>query len=76
MFAIGAGAIGIGIGDEEFEAAAIKTKPRAGSGKKSACASSAAITSKLGKEELWPIANLELELLPCLIEMTWRGKSK
>ena len=28
---------------------------------------------QLGKEDLWGIANLELELLPCLIEMTWRG---
>ncbi|MAO21993.1 MAG: hypothetical protein CMJ25_14700 [Phycisphaerae bacterium] len=28
---------------------------------------------QLGKEDLWPIANLELDLLPCLIEMTWRG---
>jgi DNA polymerase I-like protein with 3'-5' exonuclease and polymerase domains len=27
----------------------------------------------LGKEDLWPIANLELELLPCLIDMTWTG---
>ena len=27
----------------------------------------------LTKEELWQIANLELELLPCLIDMTWRG---
>ena len=31
------------------------------------------LSIQLGKEELWPIANLELELLPCLIEMTWRG---
>ena len=28
---------------------------------------------QLGKEDLWGIANLELDLLPCLIEMTWRG---
>lgn len=28
---------------------------------------------QLGKEELWPIANLELDLLPCLVEMTMRG---
>ena len=28
---------------------------------------------ELGKEELWPIANLELDLLPVLIDMTWRG---
>ena len=27
----------------------------------------------LGKEDLWSIANLELELLPCLIDMTWTG---
>ena len=27
----------------------------------------------LGKEDLWPIANLELELLPCLVDMTMRG---
>ena len=26
-----------------------------------------------GKEDLWNIVNLELDLLPCLIEMTWRG---
>lgn len=25
------------------------------------------------QEDLWGIANLELELLPCLIDMTWRG---
>ena len=28
---------------------------------------------QLGKEDLWNIVNLELDLLPCLIEMTWRG---
>jgi DNA polymerase I-like protein with 3'-5' exonuclease and polymerase domains len=28
---------------------------------------------QLTKEDLWPIANLELELLPCLVDMTWRG---
>lgn len=28
---------------------------------------------QLGKEELWPIANLELDLLPCLVDMTMRG---
>ena len=27
----------------------------------------------LGKQDLWEIANLELELLPCLIDMTWTG---
>jgi|TARA_R110000823_G_scaffold246239_1_gene370281 DNA polymerase I-like protein with 3'-5' exonuclease and polymerase domains len=27
----------------------------------------------LGKEDLWGIANLELALLPCLIDMTWTG---
>ena len=31
------------------------------------------LSGQLGKEDLWPIANLELELLPCLIHMTWRG---
>ena len=30
-------------------------------------------SGQLSQEELWPIANLELELLPCLIDMTWRG---
>ena len=29
--------------------------------------------TELTKEDLWPIANLELDLLPYLIEMTWRG---
>jgi len=28
---------------------------------------------QLGKEALWPIANLELDLLPCLVDMTMRG---
>jgi DNA polymerase I-like protein with 3'-5' exonuclease and polymerase domains len=28
---------------------------------------------QLGKEDLWDIANLELDLLPCLVDMTWRG---
>jgi len=28
---------------------------------------------QLGKEDLWPIANLELDLLPCLVDMTMRG---
>ena len=28
---------------------------------------------ELGKESLWPIANLELDLLPCLVDMTRRG---
>jgi len=27
----------------------------------------------LGKEDLWQVANLELALLPCLIDMTWTG---
>ena len=31
------------------------------------------LAAQLTKEELWPIANLELKLLPCLIDMTWRG---
>ena len=31
------------------------------------------LSAQLTKEELWPIANLELKLLPCLIDMTWRG---
>ena len=31
------------------------------------------LSGQLGKEDLWPIANLERELLPCLIDMTWRG---
>jgi len=28
---------------------------------------------QLSQEELWPIANLELDLLPCLVDMTMRG---
>jgi DNA polymerase I-like protein with 3'-5' exonuclease and polymerase domains len=28
---------------------------------------------QLNKEDLWPIANLELDLLPCLVDMTMRG---
>ena len=28
---------------------------------------------KLGQEGLWPIANLELDLLPCLVDMTMKG---
>ena len=28
---------------------------------------------QLGKENLWPVANLELDLLPCLVDMTMRG---
>ena len=28
---------------------------------------------ELGKEGLWNIANLELDLLPCLVDMTFRG---
>ena len=31
------------------------------------------LSGQLSKEDLWPIANLELELLPCLVDMTWRG---
>ena len=31
------------------------------------------LSVQLGKEDLWQIANLELDLLPCLIDMTWRG---
>ena len=31
------------------------------------------LSIKLGTEDLWPIANLELDLLPCLVDMTWRG---
>jgi DNA polymerase I-like protein with 3'-5' exonuclease and polymerase domains len=30
-------------------------------------------SAELGKQELWPIANLELDLLPCLVDMTFRG---
>tara|TARA_R110000772_G_scaffold82817_2_gene175469 strand:- start:3340 stop:5232 length:1893 start_codon:yes stop_codon:yes gene_type:complete len=28
---------------------------------------------KLGQEDLWGVANLELDLLPCLVDMTMRG---
>ena len=28
---------------------------------------------ELEKQKLWNIANLELDVLPCLIDMTWRG---
>ena len=31
------------------------------------------LATQLTKEDLWPIAELELKLLPCLIDMTWRG---
>ena len=31
------------------------------------------LSSQLTQEQIWPIANLELKLLPCLIDMTWRG---
>jgi DNA polymerase I-like protein with 3'-5' exonuclease and polymerase domains len=31
------------------------------------------LSTQLSKEDLWPIANLELDLLPCLVDMTWRG---
>ena len=31
------------------------------------------LSVQLGKEDLWPIANLELDLLPCLVDMTMRG---
>ena len=31
------------------------------------------LSVEIGKEDLWPIANLELALLPCLIDMTWKG---
>ena len=30
-------------------------------------------SAELGRQELWPIANLELDLLPCLVDMTFRG---
>ena len=32
-----------------------------------------ALSVKLGTEDLWQIATLELDLLPCLVDMTWRG---
>lgn len=31
------------------------------------------LSTQLTKEDLWSVANLELNLLPCLIDMTWRG---
>ena len=31
------------------------------------------LSLKLATEDLWQIANLELDLLPCLVDMTWRG---
>ena len=31
------------------------------------------LSAQLTQEQLWPIANLELQLLPCLVDMTWRG---
>ena len=31
------------------------------------------LSTQLTQEQLWPIANLELKLLPCLVDMTWRG---
>ena len=31
------------------------------------------LSTQLTKEDLWHIADLELKLLPCLIDMTWRG---
>jgi DNA polymerase I-like protein with 3'-5' exonuclease and polymerase domains len=31
------------------------------------------LSTQLTKEDLWGIADLELKLLPCLIDMTWRG---
>jgi DNA polymerase I-like protein with 3'-5' exonuclease and polymerase domains len=30
-------------------------------------------SAELTAQELWPIANLELDLLPCLVDMTFRG---
>jgi DNA polymerase I-like protein with 3'-5' exonuclease and polymerase domains len=30
-------------------------------------------SGQLSKEDLWPITNLELDLLPCLVDMTMRG---
>ena len=32
-----------------------------------------ALAIRLGTEDLWQVANLELDLLPCLVDMTWRG---
>ena len=31
------------------------------------------LSTQLTREDLWHIAELELKLLPCLIDMTWRG---
>ena len=31
------------------------------------------LATQLTKEDLWQVAELELKLLPCLIDMTWRG---
>ena len=31
------------------------------------------LSGQLHKQDLWPIANLELDLLPCLVDMTMRG---
>ena len=31
------------------------------------------LSTQLTKEDLWQVAELELKLLPCLIDMTWRG---
>ncbi len=31
------------------------------------------LSVEIGREDLWSIANLELALLPCLIDMTWKG---
>jgi len=31
------------------------------------------LSVELTKQDLWSIANLELDVLPCLIDMTWRG---
>ena len=28
---------------------------------------------QVGKEDLWSIVNMELDLLPCLVDMTWKG---
>ena len=28
---------------------------------------------QIGKEDLWSIVNMELDLLPCLVDMTWKG---
>ncbi|MAZ71774.1 MAG: hypothetical protein CMC70_01375 [Flavobacteriaceae bacterium] len=31
------------------------------------------LSVQLTQQELWGVANLELDLLPCLVDMTWRG---